>query len=204
MTGEIQKFPSLTLRHFPPSLALKSEEFSRSSRETDIPCSIKEKLSSNRMDPFELSESLKVEAPLSRVIPLYPATLTHFVRRCRINRRYDSQESLLVISLQRSALSLKDGSCLHRRSATFLHLPTRDILYPSFEFASFARILPSLPSFPPSSNVKRSSGGTKLIIRAKGRKEKRRREKIARQSMTRIHHGGLAIFLPLFCLVGRR
>lgn len=204
MTGEIQKFPSLTLRHFPPSLALKSEEFSRSSRETDIPCSIKEKLSSNRMDPFELSESLKVEAPLSRVIPLYPATLTHFARRCRINRRYDSQESLLVISLQRSALSLKDGSCLHPRSATFLHLPTRDILYPSFEFASFARILPPLPPFPPSSNVKRSFDGTKLIIRAKGRKEKRRREKIARQSMTRIHHGGLAIFLPLFRLVGWR
>lgn len=131
------------------------------------------------MDPFELSESLKVEAPLSRVIPLYPATLTHFVRRCRINRRYDSQESLLVISLQRSALSLKDGSCLHPGSATFLHLPTRDILYPSFEFASFARILPPLPPFPPSSNVKRSFDGTKLIIRAKGRKEKRRRDRVS-------------------------
>lgn len=132
------------------------------------------------MDPFELSESLKVETPLSRVIPLYPATLTHFARRCRINRRYDSQESLLVISLQRSALSLKDGSCLHPCSATFLHLPTRDILYPSFEFASFARILPPLPSFPPSSNVKRSSGGTKLIIRAKGRKEDERRSRVNR------------------------
>lgn len=133
------------------------------------------------MDPFELSESLKVEAPLSRVIPLYPATLTHFVRRSRINRRYDSQESLLVISLQRSALSLKDGSCLPPRSATFLHLPTRDILYPSFEFASFARILPSLPSFPPSSNVKRSFGGTKLIMqKEEKRKEDERRSRVNR------------------------
>lgn len=73
----------------------------------------------------------------SSVVSRRPFISRHFnvaVRWYRINRRYDlqeSNESLLVISFQRSALSLKYGSCLHPCSATFLHLPARDILYPS-------------------------------------------------------------------------
>lgn len=123
------KFPSLTFS----TLARSKVEGIFSLFWRDICCSMKEKLS--RMDSFELLESLKVQAPLSRVSR--PFISRHFnvaVRWYRINRRYDlqeSNESLLVISFQRSALSLKDGSCLHPCSATFLHLPARDILYPS-------------------------------------------------------------------------
>lgn len=173
------KFPSLTFS----TLARSKVEGIFSLFWRDICCSMKEKLS--RMDSFELLESLKVQAPLS------PFISRHFnvaVRWYRINRRYDlqeSNESLLVISFQRSALSLKDGSCLHPCSATFLHLPARNILYPS----------PS-PSSIRETFVQRDEANNSNERKKKEGREKRIR--VGHQSM--IHHGGDAIF-PLASLI---
>lgn len=200
VTGEIQKFPSLTLRHFPSSLIPpKSEEFSRSSRYL-----------------LQYQREIKLESNGSfRIIGVVKSWSSVVSRHPIISRHFNA---LCTPMSDKSAIRLA-------RIVTRDFPPTISIIFkrwlvpasPFCHFSSFAdsgyplslvwiRKFRENPPSPPlvSSLEQRETFVRRDEANNSCKRKKRRREKIARQSMTRIHHGGLAIFLPLFRLVGWR
>lgn len=185
VTGEIQKFPSLTLRHFPPSLALKSEEFSRSSRYL-----------------LQYQREIKLESNGSfRIIGVVKSWSSVVSRHPIISRHFNA---LCTPMSDKSAIRLA-------RIVTRDFPPTISIIFkrwlvpasPFCHFSSFAdsgyplslvwiRKFRENPPFPSlvSSLEQRETFVRRDEANNSCKRKKRRREKIARQSMTRIHHGG--------------
>lgn len=186
VTGEIQKFPSLTLRHFPSSLIPpKSEEFSRSSRYL-----------------LQYQREIKLESNGSfRIIGVVKSWSSVVSRHPIISRHFNA---LCTPMSDKSAIRLA-------RIVTRDFPPTISIIFkrwlvpasPFCHFSSFAdsgyplslvwiRKFRENPPSPPlvSSLEQRETFVRRDEANNSCKRKKRRREKIARQSMTRIHHGG--------------